>query len=75
MDYVTPIHLAAVQIPPTDLHNLPNQKSYDIFNLIEPMMISIHHHATDLSDIIIALCVSTTHLKFCLTTRCSGGLN
>ena len=46
-----------------------------ICNCAKLGMISIHHHATDLSDIIIALCVITTHLKFCLTTRCSGGLN
>jgi hypothetical protein len=29
-------------IPPTDLRNLPDQKSYDIFNLIKPMMISMY---------------------------------
>jgi hypothetical protein len=28
-------------MPPTDLQYLPDRKSYDIFNLIEPMMISI----------------------------------
>ena len=29
---------------PTHLQNLPDQKSYDIFNLIELVMISIYHH-------------------------------
>ena len=30
-------------IPPTDLLNLPDRKSYDILSLIKPMMFSIHH--------------------------------
>ena len=32
-------------IPPTDLLNLPDQKSYDILNLIKLMMISIYPNA------------------------------
>ena len=28
----------------TDLQTLPDRKSYDIFTLNRPMMISIHHH-------------------------------
>jgi uncharacterized protein YjbI with pentapeptide repeats len=32
---------------PTDLQNLPDRKSYDIFNLIEPMMISISSQTQD----------------------------
>jgi len=36
--------LQIFQIPPTDLQNLPDRKSYDILNLIKPMMISINLH-------------------------------
>ena len=32
-------------MPPTDLQNLPEQKSYDILSLIKPMMISINHRS------------------------------
>ncbi len=37
------------------------------------MMISIHHHATDLSDIFLDWCVITTHPKFHMTAiyRCA----
>lgn len=39
-----------------------------IFNLFRLMVISIHHHTTDLSDIFIAWCVITIHYSSCLTT-------
>jgi len=35
-------------ITPTDLLNLPDQKSYDILNLIKPMMISMYQYVQNI---------------------------
>ena len=68
-----PLGIGPVKTTPTDLQNLNDRKSYDIFNVIRPRMISINLKSKELNEIQKLQNVIATSPAFYLPTTSLAG--